>query len=299
MYNVLVTGSSGFLGKVLVSELVNKGITASGILADGKRIDIAMPFTLPEASYDVVIHAAGKAHAVPRTAEEKQLFYDVNLEGTKNLCHAINKLSHKPKAFIFISTVAVYGKESGLDINEQHPLHGNTPYAHSKILAEQWLTQWALENDIILSILRLPLISGPNPPGNLGAMINGIKTGRYVSIGKADARKSTVWAADLVTIVPALVNLGGIYNLTDGYHPTFKELEAIVYQAFNKSEPPSIPLWLAKILGSYGDVVHKNFPLNTDKLNKITSSLTFDDTKARRLLGWKPNFVLDKLQETL
>ena len=45
-----------------------------------------------------------------------------------------------PKALVFISTVAVYGCESGELITEEHPLEGETPYAKSKILAEEYLT---------------------------------------------------------------------------------------------------------------------------------------------------------------
>src|SRR5690606_24129185 len=102
---------------------------------------------------------------------------------TRNLCRALEGLGNVPKSFIFISSVAVYGLQEGEGVGENHPLNGTTPYAESKILAESWLKQWAAENNVILSILRLPLIVGPNPPGNLGAMINGIKSRKYLSIG--------------------------------------------------------------------------------------------------------------------
>ncbi len=41
--------------------------------------------------YDIILHAAGKAHSVPRSEAEKQMFFDVNLQGTKNLCAALEK----------------------------------------------------------------------------------------------------------------------------------------------------------------------------------------------------------------
>lgn len=47
-----------------------------------------------------------------------------------------------PKALIFISTVAVYGCEFGEQITEEHTLNGTTPYAKSKIMAEEYLTNW-------------------------------------------------------------------------------------------------------------------------------------------------------------
>ena len=56
--------------------------------------------------YDVVFHAAGKAHSIPKTEAEKQAFFDVNLQGTKNLYAALEKAGI-PTAFIFVSSVAV------------------------------------------------------------------------------------------------------------------------------------------------------------------------------------------------
>ena len=87
---------------------------------------------------ETVIHLAGKAHIVPRTNEEIKTFYDVNYQGTVNLCKSL-ELVGIPKSFIFVSTVAVYGCEEGENIDETHPLNGTTPYAKSKIMAEKFL----------------------------------------------------------------------------------------------------------------------------------------------------------------
>src|SRR5690606_10001990 len=112
---------------------------------------------------------AGKAHGIPNSATEEKVFFDVNYQGTVNLCKALEQ-SILPKAFIFVSTVAVYGVDFDENISEEHPLKGETPYALSKIKAELYLTEWCTKNDVILSIIRPSLIAGPNAPGNLGAM---------------------------------------------------------------------------------------------------------------------------------
>lgn len=52
-------------------------------------------------------------------------FFDVNLQGTKNLCAALERRG-VPRAFIFISTVAVYGCEYGEEITEEYPWVGNS-----------------------------------------------------------------------------------------------------------------------------------------------------------------------------
>jgi nucleoside-diphosphate-sugar epimerase len=300
--DILLTGASGFLGKVIYDTL-SPGhlITTIGrgpAVANGGHLTADLSKELITGLPDTacVIHCAGKAHSVPKTEAEKEQFFQVNYRGTVNLCQSLVQEGRIPASFIFISTVAVYGKEEGVLIREDDPLEGTTPYAQSKIIAEQYLREWALANNVTLGILRLPLVAGPTPPGNLQAMINGIRTGRYLSIGKADARKSMVWAHDVATIIPEVAQRGGTYNLTDSKHPSFRELEHKIAKSLGKKDPFRIPLMLAKLLAFAGDRLGDRFPINTDKLNKITATLTFDDARAKTSLNWKPSPVAEKIR---
>jgi nucleoside-diphosphate-sugar epimerase len=144
----------------------------------------------------------------------------------------------------------------------------------------------------------LPLVAGANPPGNLGDMMRAIKMGKYFSIGKAGAKKSVVWAEDVPSIFSILSEKGGIFNLTDGIPPTFKQLEQVFAKRYDK-QVKSIPLFVAKVLAFVGDVIGSKFPVNSNRLKKITSDLTFDDSKARTELNWKPSSVLEKLSDAL
>ncbi|MET3879423.1 NAD-dependent epimerase/dehydratase family protein [Chitinophaga sp. OAE865] len=297
--NILITGASGFLGSVLTGYLSQSEFAfCIETIGRGKeatyQADLGTGIAPFGKKYDIVIHAAGKAHMIPSSPAEEAEFFKVNVDGTKHLCRAFSP-DTKPDAFIFISTVAVYGKDAGEMINEEFPLSGSTPYAKSKIMAEQWLQQWATESGVRLTILRLPLIAGPNPPGNLGDMMNGIRSGRYFSIGKAEARKSIVWAEDIAAIIPKAAQVGGTFNLTDGYHPSFRELEHCIAGALDRKHPRHIPLVAAQSLAAVGDLVGKRFPINSRKLRKILSSLTFDDRKANKLIHWNPSKVIEKL----
>ena len=298
--NILFTGASGFLGHNILPLLREKyAVETVGLTPqDNYQVNIAENAPIFTEKYDIVVHAAGKAHTIPKTEEEKQLFFDVNLQGTKNLCTALEN-SSIPKAFIFISTVAVYGCDFGKNITEEYPLNGDTPYALSKIKAEKYLQGWCAMHDVKLSILRPSLIAGPNPPGNLGVMINGIKKGIYMSIGGGRAKKSVLMVQDIANLIPLLVEKGGIYNVCDTYQPTFRELEGVISQQLNKNMPVSIPYWLAKMMAKVGDMVGEKIPINSLKLRKITESLTFSNEKAVRELGWKPMNVLEnfKIQE--
>lgn len=295
--DLLFTGASGFLGQNILSLLKEKYVVETVGLTpqDNHRVNIARHVPIFTNRYDIVLHAAGKAHSVPKTEEEKQLFFDINLQGTKNLCTALEN-SGIPKAFIFISTVAVYGCDFGESITEEHPLNGTTPYALSKIKAEKYLEGWCAMHNVKLSILRPSLIAGPNPPGNLGAMIKGIKSGRYFSIAGGKAKKSVLMVQDIANLVFLLVEKGGIYNVCDTYQPTFRELEAVICKQLNKKMPLSIPYWLATGMAKVGDVLGEKAPINSLKLRKITESLTFSNKKAVRELGWQPINVLENFK---
>lgn len=296
--NLLFTGASGFLGKNII-PLLNAEYSVRTMGLSGKDdFKVNLATTVPDLKYesfDVVLHAAGKAHSVPKTEAEERVFYDVNLQGTINLCKGLEN-TNMPKALIFISTVAVYGREFGEGIDESHSLNGDTPYAKSKIEAEKYLTEWCGERGVELGIIRPSLITGPNPPGNLGAMIKGIRTGRYLSISGGKSHKSVLMVQDIARMMPALVEKGGVYNVCDDRHPTFAELEDVISKQLGKKKPASIPFGLAKIIAKVGDLLGSKAPINTLKLKKITESLTFSNEKAKRELGWKPLDVLDNFK---
>lgn len=290
---LLFTGASGFLGQNVKPILQKQyNVKTLGLAGDDMIANIAT--TVPEISetFDIVFHAAGKAHTVPKTEEEKQVFFDVNYQGTVNLCKALEN-GHLPKALIFVSTVAVYGLEFGKNITEAQPLKGNTPYALSKIQAEQFLTGWCAKNNVKLGIIRPSLIAGANAPGNLGAMVNGIQTGKYFSIGEGSARKSVLMVQDIANLIPLLVEKGGVYNVCDDTQPSFRELETIISKQLNKNQPKSIPYFIAKTMALVGNLLGSKAPINSLKLKKITESLTFSNEKAKKELGWQPLNVLE------
>lgn len=300
--DILLTGASGFLGGEIMDILDGRyhfvTLGRQSPVLGGRHIaaDLGSGIIINLPAVKYVIHCAGKAHSIPGNAAEKEEFFKVNFQGTVNLCQSLEKAAALPEAFVFISTVAVYGKEEGVLIAEDHPLAGDTPYARSKIMAEQYLEDWCRKHNVKLSILRLPLIAGNNPPGNLRAMIKGIKSGKYLGIGNGNAKKSIVWAKDIAGIIPTAAETGGIYNLTDGNHPSFRELEHYIARGMGKKDPFRIPFAVAKLLALTGDLLGDKFPVNSSKLKKITTTLTFSDVKAKETLNWKPSVVTEKIR---
>lgn len=293
MDKLLFTGGTGFLGKN-IRPILDKmyEVTTCGITPDDMiKTNLAKEVPRLERHYDVVLHACGKAHVMPKTEAEKQAFFDVNYTGTVHLCNALEKVG-PPKALVFISTVAVYGCESGELITEEHPLEGDTPYAKSKILAEEYLTKWCGMHNVVLGILRPSLLAGKDAPGNLGTMVDGVKKGFYMNIAGSKVVKSILMVEDIARIIPVLIKKGGVYNVCDTFQPTFVQISESVAKQLGKNKPISIPLWMAKCMALVGDCLGPKAPINSYKLEKMTTNLTFSNEKARKELDWEPLDVL-------
>lgn len=291
---ILLTGSTGFLGTYLINNIQNNIIKKLNRSSGDYVVDLSVEIPKIKHNFDLVIHNAGLAHVIAKTDSEKKMFFDINVNGTINLLKSLEK--SKPNKFVFISSVSVYGLTTGENIMESSPLLAQDPYGKSKIEAEEIIIRWCEEHNVTCTILRLPLIAGLNPPGNLGSMIKGIKKGYYFNIAGGNAKKSIVLASDIAKFILKAANVGGIYNLTDGIHPTFNELSKSISQKLDKSIVPNLPLFIANVLAKIGDILGNAFPINSNKLLKITSTLTFDDSKARIAFGWKPNEVLNNIE---
>lgn len=301
--NVLLTGASGFLGSRIYTELsrVHTVTTLGRMSVAARHITADLTKRLPSlvhASFDYVVHAAGKAHSIPRTAAERLAYECVNVQGTTRLLVALERMPVRPRALVYISTVLVYGRLHGHMLDEMTPPGATDCYGISKVRAETAVREWGHRTGVSVTILRLPLVISECPNGNVAAMMNAIQRGYYVRIGSGLARRSMVRADDVAAVIDRAAGIGGTFNLTDGYHPGVGELEDALARYVGRPQPiHSVPLALARAVATVGDginaVVGRRFPLDTVALYKLTHSLTFSDELARHRLGWTPRPVLD------
>ena len=258
-------------------------------------------FDLGRQGYDTVVHVAGLAHRDSRSESERERFFRVNVDGTRNLLMALECLPKLPESLVLISTVAVYGRESGSLLEETLPRRAGDPYGASKRQAEDLCIVWCSRHNIRAGIARLPLVVGANAPGNFGKMVRGLARGSYMGIGSGAARHSIVLARDVGDIIPMIAARGGVFHLTDGYHPSFRELEEALCEVLGRRRPRRLPLAAARLGGLIGDgleaLLHLSSPLNSRTFQKMTATLTFSDQKARTALGWRPSRVLDHMVE--
>jgi nucleoside-diphosphate-sugar epimerase len=286
---IALTGHTGFLGSYLKDVLLGQGIDVLGL---GRGSDSDWHFDLGsgvnefprgdvgegKGPLDIVIHAAGLAHRVPKTEAEKQAFFDINLEGTRRLLRALKDSGNVPKRFMFISTIAVYGEPMDADVCvppypeeddvEQLDL---TPYGLSKWKAEQLVQDWCRQDGVEVFIWRLPLIVGENAPGNLGAMEKAIRKGYYFRIGNSYARmRYYVDIEALGSRVLALLDGQGVeagtFNVISG-EKSYGAFEDEIASKYGK-KVRSIPLWMVRLAAKVGDVL-PGFPLNGYRLKKL------------------------------
>ncbi len=306
----LVTGAGGFLGRFVVRALRKQGREVTVLdLAPVEALptlvaDLAAgPPDLRELHFHEVYHLAGLAHRVPRTKEEARRFYEVNCKGTQHLLEGLAGSALPQGGLLLVSTVAVYGVDEGTGIDEDHPRAAKDPYGRSKRMAEDAVLEWGRTHGIRTAIIRPPLVAGPGVPGNLGAMIQGLQTGKYLRIAGGQARRSVVNADELAAILPAALLQGGIYHLTDGVHPAFRDLEQAMCAQFGRKEPVNLCRPAAFMLGKAMDLAQrltgKHMPVDSRRLGKMMQTLTFDDTRARRELGWNSTPVVERMGWTM
>ena len=304
---MILSGASGFLGGYLRRALAREGLP---LVTVGRRsiapssprdrhISCDLGMSAPELALSgavYAVHNAGLAHRRAHSDAECAAFFEINREGTRRFLAGLDRGQARVCGLVLISTVAVYGLEEGRDIDEDQSPEAEDPYGRSKCEAERLAAEWAGARDVPLCILRLPLVAGTRPPGNLGAMIRAIRRGYYLRIGAGSGRRSWVWAADVAALLPRALGRAGVYHLTDGAHPDFLEIETALRAHLAKPRGLALPGGPARMLAKLGDGLHRlgvhRFPFDGHRLRKMEAHLVFSDARARHELAWQPREVL-------
>lgn len=200
---VLVTGATGFIGTHLLPALRQRGYTVrAAVRATGRlpgddvetvrvgEIGADTDWDAALEGVDAVIHLAARAHVLRESgADPREAFMRVNAEGTRRLAEAcvgrVNQL-------VFVSSIAVHGSAAGPYLDEDSPLLPDTPYGESKRQAEETLIGLDRAGQLPVSILRPPLVYGPQAPGNLGRLARAVQRGLPLPLASVDNRRSLV-----------------------------------------------------------------------------------------------------------
>lgn len=301
---VLVTGANGFVGSGLCSELLQKGYdvtlatrSQSVRLCGFKKvyigsIDAQTDWALALKKVDIVIHLAARVHVmVDEPSGSLAEYRETNKYGTLNL--AKQAVEAGVKRFIFLSTIKVNG-EFTAEMSRFSPNDDCMPidsYALSKYEAEQGLLTIAKTTDMKLVIIRPPLVYGPNVRANFALMMKWVNNGMLLPLGAVHNKRSLVALDNLVSFIILCIDhpkaANEVFLISDGEDVSTTELLQKVAKAFGKRAfllpvPVSWMTFVAKLVGK------------EDVANRLFGSLQVDNSKARRLLGWKPVITMDE-----
>lgn len=202
MKKILITGKNSYIGTSVETFL------SQSEEYDVETVDM-IDGTWKERSfsgYDVVFHVAGIAH-IKETRENSDLYYSVNRDLA--LQTAQKAKEDGVKHFIFLSTMSVYGIETGRITKQTLPSPKNS-YGRSKLQAEEGLLQLADEN-FVVSLVRPPMVYGKNCRGNFNSLKSlALKLPAFPAVENA---RSMIYIDNLSAFIQLLIDrrVGGLF----------------------------------------------------------------------------------------
>jgi nucleoside-diphosphate-sugar epimerase len=235
------------------------------------------------------------------------LYYDVNVQGTKNVLEAMDK--NGVKNIVFTSSVAVYGLNKK-NPNEEHPADPFNHYGKSKWQAEEVLREWYEKDpeNRSLTIVRPTVIFGERNRGNVFNLLKQIASGKFLMVGKGTNFKSMAYVGNIVAFLKYhLENVKPgyqVYNYIDKPDLCMNDLVAQVEKSLDKKIPSThFPYWLG-MLGGFGfdllsSITRKKFTVSSVRVKKFCATTQFDATAAHSSGFKAPYSLAEGLHNTL
>ena len=271
----LVTGASGFIGRVLCSYLVQQGIKVTAISRKSKtHAHNIVKEPIPAAWWkgiDVVFHLAGVAHAGKEASITDETYQKVNVETTQSLLD--QAIEHHVPRFVFFSSVKA--------------IEPVDRYGYSKLLAEERVLTAGQTGNIQVCVLRPALVYGPGLKGNLGAMQRAIKKGWLPTLPETGNRRSLISVQDLVRAAQMVAEsphtANQIYTVTDGIgYSTRNIYDVLCSMSGRKPSRFALPKWTFWLVSQ--------LLLKPDLFEKLFGSAFFPDMSLAQDTGWEAEY---------
>lgn len=302
MRRVLVTGATGFVGRELCGVLARAGCTVRAALRTGGNVPSAVAeqvvvgdigsttnWTAALDGVDCVLHAAARAHVL-EDRDNAALYDEINAKGTRRLAEAAAAAG--VRRFVFLSSIKVNGERTtsrpftSLDTPDPHG-----DYARSKWQAERALSEIARHSQLEPVIVRPPLIYGPGVRANFLRLLQSIRGGWPLPLGRVDNRRSLVSIWNLCDLLlRALVHPGaaaGVWLVSDGEDLSTPELiRRMARPLCRRARLLPVPV---AVLESLGAVAGKRA-----EVARLCGSLQLDIAATRAHFAWSPPLSVDE-----
>ena len=298
---IVVVGGSGFIGTRFVSRLLAAGhdvtiadkTPSAGHPALYRACDVRDPAALARAvqGADVVFNLAAEHRD---DVQPRSLYDDVNVQGARNLCAALDAAGIT--RLVFTSSVAVYGFAETERV-EDSPLAPFNDYGRTKLEAERVYDAWfARGGGRTLTIVRPTVVFGEGNRGNVYNLVRQLASGLFVMVGPGTNRKSMAYVENVAACLEwSLSHRGGrrLYNYADGPDFDMNALVAVVRASLGRSAkvPVRLPYTVGYGLGRVADVVaavtRRRLPFSSVRVKKFCANTRI---AARRVIddGFRP-----------
>lgn len=290
--NILLTGSSGFIGSFFASNYpIKRHVVRSSnkVRYDSEHLitnlDESANWCDAFIDIDTVIHLAGLAHDPSFTEEDYQA---VNVSGTLHL--AREAANAGVKRFVFVSSIGVNGT-----ITTEVPFsHNSVPNPHntfsqSKYDAETGLNNLAKDTDIEVVIVRPTLVYGQDAPGNFGALTRLIHKFPFLPFALVNNKRNFISVQNLCDLLFTCAShpkaSGNIFLASDSESVSIKEFtNAIAIGLGCPLTQLPVPVGLMKFLG-------KLFINQSTKVQQLVGNLEVDSSNLQHVLGWSAPYT--------
>jgi nucleoside-diphosphate-sugar epimerase len=309
---VFITGGTGFTGSHLAQNLLEQGEEVRLLVRSKEKAgdlekrgaevvlgDIADQDTIIEVTKNIdIIFNIAAAFREANLPDKR--YWEVNFNGTKNIIKACMKNS--VSRLVHCSTIGVVSSVKKPLTDETAPYSPGDIYQKSKCMAEKEVIKYARNGNISASIIRPCAIYGPGDL-RLLKMFKRIAEKRFYIIGNGKAFYHMVYIDDLISafILAAKKDeaLGEVFIIGGERYTTLNELFSIIAKEFKAKLPRfHIPYKLVEILATLAEFAYKPTgkepPLYRRRVYFFKKNRAFDISKAKKYLGYKPRFSLEK-----
>ena len=303
---ILLTGASGFVGRILLQQLTLNAENeiraamrskifdlqaATDIVVVGD-IDADTKWQTALAGVDVVIHCAARVHIMnDQSVDPLMDFRKTNVEGSLNLARQAAAVG--VQRFVYVSSVKVNGEQTpvGRPFTEEVVPAPADPYGRSKMEAEHGLLALARDTGLEVIVIRPPLVYGPGVKANFLRLIKAVQKGLPLPMGLVRNKRSLVAIDNLVDLIVTCIDhpaaAGQTFLVSDGEDLSTPELVRKLARAMGKKArllpvPPVLLRIGGRMIGKGGEV------------ERLIGSLQVDISHTCETLGWHPPVSVDE-----